>query len=151
MLARMGSAASDARLDRLTPKEVACLRLVAQRMSSKEIASELGISKTSVDTYCNRARAKLGVCGRYEAARLLRTARGGDDGAAAADRLRQTTPGAARGGVAPLTSATLSVVGAGLVALLAYGALMAGLHALDAMKPPRGGHLATAVVAPRGR
>ena len=52
------------KLSALTPKERECLRLVAQQWSSKEIARELGISKASVDTYCNRARAKLGVASR---------------------------------------------------------------------------------------
>src|ERR1700744_4162884 len=56
----------------LTPRERECLRLVDQHLSSKEIARELGMSKTSVDTYCDRARRKLGVPDRYEAARLLR-------------------------------------------------------------------------------
>src|SRR5690606_27609076 len=45
--------------------------LVDQHMSSKQIARELGMSKTSVDTYCDRARRKLGVDDRYQAARLL--------------------------------------------------------------------------------
>src|SRR6185295_9601177 len=56
----------------LTPRERECLRLVDQHLSSKEIARKLGMSKTSVDTYCDRARRKLGVPDRYEAARLLR-------------------------------------------------------------------------------
>src|ERR1700710_2004201 len=56
----------------LTPRERECLRLVDQHLSSKEIARELGMSKTSVDTYCDRARRKLGVGDRYEAARILR-------------------------------------------------------------------------------
>src|SRR5436305_13813038 len=57
----------------LTPRERECLRLVDQHLSSKEIARKLGMSKTSVDTYCDRARRKLGVPDRYEAARLVRT------------------------------------------------------------------------------
>src|SRR6476469_3479540 len=56
----------------LTPRERECLRLVDQHLSSKQIARELGMSKTSVDTYCDRARRKLGVPDRYEAARMLR-------------------------------------------------------------------------------
>src|ERR1700710_1578281 len=55
----------------LTPRERECLRLVDQHLSSKQIARQLGMSKTSVDTYCNRARRKLGVGDRYAAARLL--------------------------------------------------------------------------------
>ena len=65
--------ARDLKLRLLTPQERECLRLVAQQRSSKEIASELGISKASVDTYCNRARAKLGVTSREELARVLRS------------------------------------------------------------------------------
>jgi DNA-binding CsgD family transcriptional regulator len=45
----------------LTPRERECLRLVDQHLSSKQIARQLGMSKTSVDTYCDRARRKLGV------------------------------------------------------------------------------------------
>src|ERR1700750_2350827 len=56
----------------LTPRERDCLRLVDQHLSSKQIARQLGMSKTSVDTYCDRARRKLGVDDRYAAARLLR-------------------------------------------------------------------------------
>src|ERR1044072_4813599 len=59
-------------VDLLTPRERECLRLVDQHFSSKQIARELGMSKTSVDTYCDRARRKLGVGDRYQAARLLR-------------------------------------------------------------------------------
>ncbi|HEX2801330.1 MAG TPA: helix-turn-helix transcriptional regulator, partial [Phenylobacterium sp.] len=55
----------------LTPRERECLRLVDQHMSSKQIARQLGMSKTSVDTYCDRARRKLGVDDRYSAARML--------------------------------------------------------------------------------
>src|SRR5689334_24849024 len=60
-------------VDLLTPRERECLRLVDQHFSSKQIARELGMSKTSVDTYCDRARRKLGVGDRYEAARLVRS------------------------------------------------------------------------------
>src|SRR5262249_52903311 len=59
-------------VDLLTPRERECLRLVDQHLSSKQIARQLGMSKTSVDTYCDRARKKLGVDDRYAAARLLR-------------------------------------------------------------------------------
>ncbi|MDP3593435.1 response regulator transcription factor, partial [Phenylobacterium sp.] len=55
----------------LTPRERECLRLVDRHLSSKQIARELGMSKASVDTYCDRARKKLGVGDRYSAARAL--------------------------------------------------------------------------------
>lgn len=58
-------------VDRLTQRERECLRLVDRHLSSKQIARELGMSKTSVDTYCDRARRKLGAGDRYEAARRL--------------------------------------------------------------------------------
>ena len=57
-------------LELLTPRERECLQLVDEHLSSKQIARELGMSKTSVDTYCDRARRKLGVDDRYAAARL---------------------------------------------------------------------------------
>jgi DNA-binding CsgD family transcriptional regulator len=59
-------------IDLLTQRERDCLRLVDQHLSSKQIARELGMSKTSVDTYCDRARRKLGVDDRFKAAKLLR-------------------------------------------------------------------------------
>lgn len=58
-------------VERLTQRERDCLRLVDRHLSSKQIARELGMSKTSVDTYCDRARRKLGAGDRYEAARQL--------------------------------------------------------------------------------
>ena len=61
-----------AAVELLTQRERDCLRLVHQHFSSKQIARELGMSKTSVDTYCDRARRKLGVTDRYHAARILR-------------------------------------------------------------------------------
>lgn len=60
-----------AALEQLTPKERACLRLVLENWSSKEIGRHLGIAHTSVDTHIRRARAKLGLRDRYAAARLL--------------------------------------------------------------------------------
>ncbi|MFN3574598.1 MAG: response regulator transcription factor [Phenylobacterium sp.] len=61
----------DEKVELLTARERECLRLVDRHFSSKQIARELGMSKTSVDTYCDRARRKLGVTDRYHAARLL--------------------------------------------------------------------------------
>ena len=58
-------------IELLTPRERECLRLVDRHLSSKQIARELGMSKASVDTYCDRARRKLGVSDRYAAARAL--------------------------------------------------------------------------------
>jgi DNA-binding CsgD family transcriptional regulator len=58
-------------LRQLSPKERECLRLVLENRSSKQIARELGIAQTSVDTHIARARAKLGARDRHEAARRL--------------------------------------------------------------------------------
>src|SRR5687768_11111129 len=90
------------RVARLTPKEREILLLVAENLSSKEIAARLGIAKTSVDTYCNRARSKLRVKDRYEGARLLAAAARADD-ALAAEALPppETAPPAAPTPVAP--------------------------------------------------
>ena len=118
-----------ARLAQLTPKEQACLQLVGRHLSSKEIAAELGIAKTSVDTYCNRARAKLGVSDRYEAARMLRAIQRPDGVGAAARRL----PAGAYGTTRRVQAAM--VLAGGLVTLIAFGTLLSGLRALEAMKP----------------
>jgi DNA-binding CsgD family transcriptional regulator len=143
----------DASLARLTPKETACLRLVARGLSSKEIAGELGIAKTSVDTYCNRARGKLGVGGRQEAARLLRTMAADEGVAAAEGGYALAQAGAARAALVPLTGATLRLLAAAIIATLAAGALLAGFHALDAMKPPAtpAAHFTSAAAPPPSR
>jgi DNA-binding CsgD family transcriptional regulator len=118
--------ASGAPVERLSAMEQACLRLVARRLSSKQIAAELGIAKTSVDTYCNRARAKLGVADRYEAARVMAAGLG-----------RAGTPdGAARGPTAS-TRRKLALAALAVAVPLAVAVLIAGLRALDEMMPAR--------------
>src|ERR1043165_7611975 len=80
-------------VDLLTQRERECLRLVDQHLSSKQIARELGMSKTSVDTYCDRARRKLGVVDRFQAAKLLRDVDGGAVlTASGQDTIRTDTP-----------------------------------------------------------
>jgi DNA-binding CsgD family transcriptional regulator len=128
----------DLNLGALTPKERECLRLVAQQRSSKEIARELGISKASVDTYCNRARAKLGVSSRRAAAQLVLQLESADAAPAPPPQ-----PAAVASGPAvqvallpPLSSlgpaARLGVILGGAVALaLAFGMLLSGLQTLD--------------------
>jgi DNA-binding CsgD family transcriptional regulator len=144
-------------LSRLTAQERECLRLVAEQRSSKEIAQALGISKASVDTYCNRARAKLGVDSRREAARMVVRALEGEpssssssSGAAAAEALapspaptrpaapieeaaaiapRRPSPVA---GLGPVSRLALILVGAGVFAL-SFGALVNGLERLNAV------------------
>jgi DNA-binding CsgD family transcriptional regulator len=58
-------------MDRLTPRERDCLRLVDEHLSSKEIARRLGLSKHTVDWHLDKARRRLGAADRYEAARLV--------------------------------------------------------------------------------
>ena len=55
----------------LSDGQKACLRLVAQGMSSKEIAKALGLTPQTVDTYVKSSMARLGVSSRREAARIL--------------------------------------------------------------------------------
>jgi DNA-binding CsgD family transcriptional regulator len=59
------------RFRQLTDGQQACLRLVYEHRSSKEIARELGISKDTVDQRLDRARAILGAGNRFEAARAF--------------------------------------------------------------------------------
>jgi len=61
----------DETVGRLTQRERECLRLVAQLMTSKQIALQLGISKHTVDERIERARRRIGARGRSEAARML--------------------------------------------------------------------------------
>lgn len=57
--------------ERLTPREHECLRLVAQHLSSKEIARTLGLSQHTVDGHLHEARRKLGAPTRRDAVRIL--------------------------------------------------------------------------------
>ena len=63
--------------ERLTPRERECLRLVAQHLSSKQIARELAVSQHTVDGHLNEARRKLGAATRRDAARILLEAEDG--------------------------------------------------------------------------
>ena len=60
-----------ARLSRLSPGQLDCLRLVDQHLSSKEIAVELGISPHTVDQRIRQALHILGVERRAQAARIV--------------------------------------------------------------------------------
>ncbi|MBC6980169.1 helix-turn-helix transcriptional regulator [Caulobacter sp. 17J80-11] len=64
-------------IERLTPRERECLRLVAQHLRSKEIARRLNISQHTVDAHLNEARRRLGAATRREAALMLLLAEGG--------------------------------------------------------------------------
>jgi DNA-binding CsgD family transcriptional regulator len=59
------------RVARLTDAQLDCLRLVAQHLSSKEIASELGISPHTVDQRVRQSLHILGVERRAQAARIV--------------------------------------------------------------------------------
>lgn len=56
---------------RLTDRQIDCLRLVGQGLSSKEIAATLGISHHTVDLHLKRAIRTLGVASRRDAARRI--------------------------------------------------------------------------------
>lgn len=58
-------------MERLTPRQRDCLRLVAQGYVTKEIARRLGISDLRAAKDIDAAMKKLGVSRRIEAARLL--------------------------------------------------------------------------------
>lgn len=63
-----------ARVARLTPGQKACLDLVDDHATSKEIAVRLGISRHTVDARLRQAIQILGVTSRREAAVIWRTA-----------------------------------------------------------------------------
>jgi DNA-binding NarL/FixJ family response regulator len=57
--------AADAALDTLTLQEAAIYRRIRQHKSSKEIATDLGISVRTVDTHRSNICRKLGLHGNY--------------------------------------------------------------------------------------
>lgn len=63
-------------VDKLSDRQLDCLRLVAQNLSSKEIAVELGISSHTVDQRIRGALQILGVERRAQAARIVTEAAG---------------------------------------------------------------------------
>jgi DNA-binding CsgD family transcriptional regulator len=58
----------------LSEGQKACLRLVAQGMSSKEIAKALDLTPQTVDTYLKASMSRLGASNRRDAARMLAAA-----------------------------------------------------------------------------
>ena len=66
-----GDDAAVARIARLSPGQLDCLRLVNEHLSSKEIAAELHISPHTVDQRIRGALHILGVERRSQAARLV--------------------------------------------------------------------------------
>jgi len=90
------------RLDRLTDKQRACLRLVYAHLSSKEIAPLLGVEPGTVDQYIKAAMRILGLSDRRAAACMLAEHEG-----AAGQPLVYQPPGlAARPEPATFTSST---------------------------------------------
>jgi RNA polymerase sigma factor (sigma-70 family) len=59
--------AIDRQLESLTPRERQVLRLVAEGLSSRNVAAELGISYTTVRTHIRSLGSKLGVHSKLEA------------------------------------------------------------------------------------
>lgn len=57
----------EAQLERLTPREKEVLRLMAEGISSREIAAKLGIGYTTVRTHIRSLGSKLGVHSKLEA------------------------------------------------------------------------------------
>ncbi len=57
----------EAQLERLTPREKEVLRMMAEGTSSRDIASRLGISYTTVRTHIRSLGSKLGVHSKLEA------------------------------------------------------------------------------------
>ena len=57
----------EAQLERLTPREKEVLRMMAEGISSREIATRLGISYTTVRTHIRSLGSKLGVHSKLEA------------------------------------------------------------------------------------
>jgi len=58
-------------VERLSPRQRDCLRLVFERRTSKEIAAELGISVGTVDSYIAEAVTLLGAKNRRRAAEMV--------------------------------------------------------------------------------
>jgi DNA-binding CsgD family transcriptional regulator len=67
----MAQQGSTQAIERLTDEQRDCLRLVAELLSSKEIARRLHISPNTVDNRLKRAQAILGVSTRADAAKLF--------------------------------------------------------------------------------
>jgi DNA-binding CsgD family transcriptional regulator len=85
----------------LSDGQKACLRLVAQGMSSKEIAKALDLTPQTVDTYLKASMSRLGASNRREAARILVSAEAsqklGSPSAAVAEPLAEPDQAAATG------------------------------------------------------
>jgi len=77
----------------LTDSQKACLRLVGQGMSSKEIARHLSLTPLTVDTYLTGAIGKMGASNRREAARRLAEWDGSQKSGSQSETLAESDPG----------------------------------------------------------
>lgn len=67
---------TNALISRLSKRQIACLQLVAELKKTEQIAAELGISPSTVNTHIERAMVILGAHSRREAARMVTSATG---------------------------------------------------------------------------
>jgi DNA-binding NarL/FixJ family response regulator len=65
---------------RLSPREEQTLRYVAEGFTHSQIATRLGVSTTTVDTYIQRIRTKLGVGNKAQLALAAVTRAAARDG-----------------------------------------------------------------------
>lgn len=64
---------TDARVARLTPQQLACLRLLPTLHTYKAVARCLDLSPKTVENHVAAARATLGISDRFEAAAVVAT------------------------------------------------------------------------------
>jgi len=67
----LSSAMADSPIDRLTPAQLACLRLLPALGTYKRIAQQLDISPGTVAQHITEARRRLGDVSRFEAAAMV--------------------------------------------------------------------------------
>jgi DNA-binding CsgD family transcriptional regulator len=95
--------------NRLTPKQSQCLALVAEGMTSKEIARSLGLSARTIDDHVEKARIKLNAPTRQRAAAIFRAQRIVDEDTAVSEstpyRLRCEPPTVDESAIVAPTSA----------------------------------------------
>ena len=81
-----GPGRPDDPLGRLTPREHEVALLVAGGLPNAEIARRLGLSPSTVDTYLQHIRQRLGLRSRHEIAAWVHAGRSPDDDPAACAR-----------------------------------------------------------------
>jgi DNA-binding CsgD family transcriptional regulator len=96
--------APDPAVSRLTVREVAVARLIADGMKDDAIARQLGIAASTVGTYVGRVKLRLALSRRDEIAAWVQARRAADDPKAPLQRVEDRhAPGAhpAWGGIDP--------------------------------------------------